>query len=100
MAFAAALFASAAVGATGAPVRAASVTFGTPTASSSFGKGVDFSQPYSGGGTFSEVDIAIAYPGSIGLSVVKLDNPGSTSFTYRGDAAQHAARGSLRGDLR
>lgn len=87
MAFAAALFASAAVGAMAAPVHADSVTFGTPAASSSFGKGVDFSQPYSGGGTFSEVDIAIAYPGSIGPSVVKLDNPGSTSFTYQLDAS-------------
>lgn len=87
VAVAAALFASAAVGATGAPVRAASVTFGTPTASSSFGKGVDFTQPYSGGGTFSEVDIAITYPGSFGLSVTKLDNPGSTSFTYQLDTS-------------
>jgi hypothetical protein len=87
VAFAAALLASAAVGATGAPVRAASVTFGAPTASSSFGKGVDFTQPYSGGGTFSEVDVAIAYPGSLGLSITKLDNPGSTSFTYHLDAS-------------
>jgi hypothetical protein len=87
VAFAAALLASAAVGATGAPVRAASVTFGAPTASSSFGKGVDFTQPYSGGGTFSEVDVAIDYPGSLGLSITKLDNPGSTSFTYHLDAS-------------
>ena len=87
VAFAAALLASAAVGATSAPVRADSVTFGTPTASSSFGKGVDFSQPYSGGGKLREVDIAIAYPGSIGLSVIKLDSPGSTSFTYALDTS-------------
>ena len=87
VALAAALFASAAVGAIAAPVRADSVTFGTPAASSSFGKGVDFSQPYSGGGTFSEVDISVTDPGSYGPTVITIDNPGSTSFTYHLDAS-------------
>ena len=34
------------------PVAAASVTFGTPTATSVFGEGITFKQPYSGGGSF------------------------------------------------
>ncbi len=64
------------------PAAAASVTFGTPTATSVFGKGITFKQPYSGGGSFKEVDIVIAYPGSLGPSLVKLDSPGPGAFTH------------------
>jgi hypothetical protein len=64
------------------PAAAASVTFGTPTATSVFGEGITFRQPYSGGGSFEEVDIVITYPGSIGPSLVKLDSPGPGAFSY------------------
>jgi len=59
-----------------APVGAASVSFGTPTATSAFGDGVHFTQPISGA-SFSEADIVITLPGDIGPSVVKIKNPGS-----------------------
>jgi hypothetical protein len=61
---------------------AASITFETPTATSTFGKGIDFRQPYTGSATFREVDIVITYPGSFGPSIVKLDRPGASAFTY------------------
>jgi Peptidase MA superfamily len=58
------------------PASAASVSFGTPTATSGFGKGVDFVQPISGS-SFSEADIVVTLPGDIGPSVFKLKSPGS-----------------------
>jgi VCBS repeat-containing protein len=84
---AAAVLASVAAAAGAASAMAASVSFGTPTASSTFGQGIDFEQPYSGGGSFGEVDIVITYPGSFGPFVVKLDNPGSGSFSYQLDTS-------------
>jgi hypothetical protein len=59
-----------------APVGAASATFGAGTASSSFAKGVVFTQPVSGA-SFVEADIVITLPGDIGPGVVKLKSPGS-----------------------
>jgi hypothetical protein len=82
VAFVVALVAWAAIGSGAAAVLGASITFGTPTATSTFGKGVDFNQPYTGGGTFSEVDIVITYPGGYGPSVIQLENPGASSFDY------------------
>jgi hypothetical protein len=64
------------------PAAGASIAFGTPTATSVFGKGITFEQPYSGGGSFKEVDIVITYPGSLGPSLVKLENPGGGTFDY------------------
>jgi hypothetical protein len=64
------------------PVLGASVSFGTPSATSTFLKGITFKQPYSGGSGFKEVDLVITYPGSFGPSVVPLQQPGSSSFTY------------------
>ncbi len=87
VAFVAAMVAWAAIGSSAAAVLGASITFGTPTATSTFGKGIDFTQPYSGGGTIREVDIVITYPGSYGPSVIKLENPGASSFDYLLDAS-------------
>ncbi len=87
VAFMAAVLAPAAVGASAASVLGASITFGTPTATSTFGKGIDFTQPYTGGGTFSEVDIVITYPGDYGPSVIKLESPGTGSFDYELDTS-------------
>jgi hypothetical protein len=68
-------------------VRAATISFGTPSAGSSFGKGVTFSQPYTGGGQFREVDIVIATEGSFGVSVAQVIQPGSASFKYTLDTS-------------
>jgi hypothetical protein len=56
-----------------APVAAAdAVTFGTPSASSSFGKSIVFKQPVTISGTPARIDILITTPGSIGPEVVPL----------------------------
>ena len=87
VAFVAALLGWSAVGSGAAAVLGASITFGTPTASSSFGTGIDFRQPYAGSGDFREVDIAITYPGGSGPDVVKVENPGTSSFDYQLDTS-------------
>jgi hypothetical protein len=68
------------------PAGAASVSFGTPGATSSFGKGIDFSQPISGS-SFAEADIVVALPGDAGPTVIKLKSPGSTTLTYSFDTS-------------
>jgi hypothetical protein len=62
-------------------VGAAAVTFGTPTASSVFGKGITFRQPISGSG-FTEADLVYETTGDVGPTVTKIDNPGTSSLTY------------------
>jgi hypothetical protein len=64
----------------------ASVTFGTPSASSTFGKGIVFTQPYSGGG-INHAEILIELPGDLGPSVSVLQSPGSSSLTYTLDTS-------------
>ena len=87
VAVATAVLVSAAIGSSAASVAAASITFGTPTASSTFGKSIDFSQPYSANGSLNEVDIVMTFPGVFGPSVTRIDNPGSGSFVYQLDAS-------------
>ena len=87
VAFAAVVAGSAAIGAGAGPARAASIAFGTPTASSTFGKGIDFTQPYTGAAGIAEVDIVIQYEGAFGISVAKVENPGSTTFEYSVDTS-------------
>jgi hypothetical protein len=58
------------------PVSADSVSFGTPTGTSTFSKGIVFTQPVSGA-SFTEADIVLTLPGDIGPSVVKIKNPGA-----------------------
>lgn len=81
-----AMLAGAALGASPASVGAASLSFGTPTATSSFGKGIDFVQPYTGGG-LQEADIVIKYEGSFGPDLVKLEKPGAGSLAYHLDTS-------------
>lgn len=70
------------------PVSADSVSFGTPTATSTFGKGIVFNQPVSGG-SFTEADIVLTMPGDIGPSVVKIQNPGSPlQYTFDASTGQ------------
>jgi hypothetical protein len=67
---------------------AASVSFGTASATSTFGKGIVFTQPISGA-TFTEADIVVSLPGDIGPSVVKLKTPGSPlTFTFDTSSAE------------
>ena len=58
------------------PVSADSVSFGAPTATSIFGKGIVFTQPVSGA-SFTEADLVITLPGDIGPSVIKIKNLGA-----------------------
>jgi hypothetical protein len=67
------------------PVSADSVSFGTPTATSTFGTGIVFNQTVSGA-SFTEADIVLTLPGDIGPSVVKIKNPG-TSLKYTIDTS-------------
>jgi hypothetical protein len=67
-------------------VTGASVTFGTPSAKSTFGKGIVFTQPYSGGG-IAGAQIVIELPGDLGPSVSALQNQGSSALTYTLDTA-------------
>jgi hypothetical protein len=65
-----------------APVSGASVNFGTPSATTTFGKGIVFTQPVSGA-SFTEVDMVVTLPGDIGPSVVKIQSPGTPlKFTF------------------
>jgi len=64
----------------------ASVAFGTPSAKSTFGKGIVFTQPYSGGG-IAQAQIVIELPGDIGPSVSALQSQGSTALTYTLDTS-------------
>jgi hypothetical protein len=54
------------------------VTFGTPSASSSFGKNIEFKQPVAISGTPTRVELLITTPGSIGPEIVPLP-PGTAS---------------------
>ena len=67
-------------------VAGASVSFGTPSAKSTFGKGIVFTQPYSGG-RIEEAQIVIDLPGDIGPSVSALQSLGSTALTYTLDTS-------------
>jgi hypothetical protein len=62
-----------------APVAAADpVAFGTPTASSTFGKGVEFKQPLTAAAAPVRVELLITTPGSIGPEVTPVP-PGTAS---------------------
>ena len=69
------------------PVRAASPDFGTPRAVSTFTKGIDFSQPYSGP-AFTSAEISLVLPGSIAPFIVQLESQSSSSLVYTLDASK------------
>jgi hypothetical protein len=69
------------------PVRAASPDFGTPSAVSTFGQGIDFTQPYSGP-AFTSAEISLVLPGSIAPFIVQLDSQSSSSLVYTLDASK------------
>jgi hypothetical protein len=67
-------------------VKGASVTFGTPSFKSTFGKSVVFTQPYNGSG-ITQTEIAIELPGDIGPSLTGLQNQGQTQLSYTLDTS-------------
>ena len=59
-------------------------SFGTPSASSAFGKGVDFVQPVTVAGSVRRVEILLSTPGAIGPTVQSLpDRPGAGDSSLR-----------------
>jgi hypothetical protein len=61
-------------------VTAQSITFGTPSAKSTFGTSIVFTQPYSGG-QIKSANLLVETPGDVGPSVIPVVRPGSTSLT-------------------
>jgi len=82
---------AAALGAVAPVARAADpVTFGDPTATSSFGTAIEFKQPVTIAGVPRQVEILIETPGSIGPSVSTVPEgatAGSSTLDYRLDLA-------------
>jgi len=68
------------------PAVGASITFGTASATSSFGNGIDFTQPYSGG-TIKSASILITTPDAVGPTIVAIDQAGSSSLTFTMDTS-------------
>lgn len=86
------LFAAGALLGTAGPVAAADpVTFGDPSASSSFGAFIEFKQPVTLDGAPRSVEILVSTPDSVGSSVTPVpDAPaiGASTLTYRLDLAE------------
>jgi hypothetical protein len=69
------------------PVAAAGpISFGTGSATSKFGVGIIFTQPYSGA-TVKSADLLLTLPGDVGPSVAALDTIGTTSLVYSMDTS-------------
>ena len=68
------------------PALAASITFGTPTAKSTFGQSIVFTQPYSGG-SIESASILIQTPDQYGPAVVGLTSLGSGSLAFKMDTS-------------
>lgn len=66
-------------------VRAADVSFGTPSATSVYGTGVTFVQPVTVGGTIRRTELLITFPTALGPLVHEIPVPsGSGALTLRG----------------
>jgi hypothetical protein len=75
-----------------APVASAAepATFGTPTAKSTFGTGIDFSQPVTVTAPIGRVELLLRFADSIGPNITEIPNPpatGSTTLTYSLDTS-------------
>ena len=70
---------------------AATVTFGTGSAKSTFGTSIDFTQPYSGAAVQS-ASILITLPDYVGPLVVPLTSAGSDALTYSMDTSGGAVK--------
>lgn len=67
-------------------VAAATVTFGTPSATSQFGREIVFTQPYDGA-SIKSASILITLPDDPGPTVAAVSNVGSGSLTYAMDTS-------------
>jgi hypothetical protein len=67
-----------------ASVRAATVSFGTPTATVTFGKSIVYSQPISGS-SFESADIVIKTAGDLLPNAYPIEQVGSSGLTYTYD---------------
>jgi hypothetical protein len=66
-------------------VRAADVSFGTPSATSVYGTGVTFVQPVTVGGTIRRAELLLTFPTALGPLVHEIPVPsGSGALTLRG----------------
>jgi hypothetical protein len=66
-------------------VAAASPTFGTPTATSKFDSGIDFTQPVTAGEPISRVELLLTFADAIGPTVTEVPKPpagGADTLTY------------------
>lgn len=63
-----------------------SVTFGSPSVTSTFGKSIVFTQPYSGG-PFRAADIVLDFPGDQPPTVDTVTAPGTATLTYTIDTS-------------
>ncbi len=62
------------------------VTFGTPTATSTFGDSIEFRQPVVIPGDPRRVELLLSSPGAIGPTIIpSTDNPGNVELGYRLD---------------
>jgi hypothetical protein len=68
------------------PAAAATVTFGTPSGTSQFGKQIVFTQPY-GGAAIKSASILIFLPDEAGPTVATVANPGSGSLQFAMDTS-------------
>jgi hypothetical protein len=78
---AALLLAALALGIRPVGAAAAGATFGTPTATSTFGQGLSFSQPVDLGVPVDRVELLLTFPGASGPFVVEVQPPGTTGPT-------------------
>ncbi|HUQ79458.1 MAG TPA: peptidase MA family metallohydrolase [Patescibacteria group bacterium] len=80
------LVTTALLAAAGTVMAAEPVTFGRPTASSTFGKVIEFAQPVVIAGDPQRVEVLLSTPGSIGPTVIPSDDsPGLDELRYRID---------------
>ena len=70
-------------------------TFGTPTASSTFGTGVEFNQPVTIGRAVARVEILLTVADAIGPTVIEVPAPGGTGPTTLGHLLDTSGDGHL-----
>ena len=68
------------------PAAGASIVFGSPTAMSTFGQNIIFTQPYSGA-TVDSASILVKTPDQYGPAVVAIASPGSSSLVFKMDTS-------------
>ena len=65
------------------PVRAASVTFGTPTATVEFGAAINFLADYASSATIERAELRLLFPGAMGPYIIPLPAPSTRAGILR-----------------